>query len=111
ETEEPLADANVSLLDEQGTLLAKKTSESAGRFEFEVDVEQAYQVLGEKVGYIADSAFTNTNGLNPGDTVKVALYLDQLKQGKTFRLHNIYYDFDKFNIRKDAAVILDGLVK
>ncbi|MFD2965421.1 MULTISPECIES: OmpA family protein [Olivibacter] len=111
ETEESLADANVSLLDEQGTLLAKKTSESAGRFEFEVDVEQAYQVLGEKVGYIADSAFTNTNGLNPGDTVKVALYLDQLKQGKTFRLDNIYYDFDKFNIRKDAAVILDGLVK
>ncbi|MEH6307379.1 OmpA family protein [Olivibacter sp. CPCC 100613] len=111
ETEEPLADAEVSLLDEKGTLLARKTSELAGKFEFEVDVEEAYQVLGEKISYIADSAFTNTNGLNPGDTVKVALYLDQLKQGKTFRLDNIYYDFDKYNIRKDAAVILDGLVK
>ncbi|MFC6099974.1 OmpA family protein [Olivibacter domesticus] len=111
ESEEPLPETNVTLLDERGEVLALKTSKEKGQFEFEVDVEKAYSVLGERVGYYPDSAHTNTNGLNPGDTVKVALYLDQLKQGKTFRLDNIYYDFDKFNIRQDAAIILDGLVK
>jgi len=111
ETEDPLPDVAVALFNEKGELLAKKQSKAAGEFEFEVDVEEAYKVLGEKIAYLPDSAFTNTNGLNAGDTVKVALYLDQLKQGKTFRLDNIYYDFDKYNIRKDAAAILDGLVK
>jgi len=111
ETEDPLADVDVSLSDENGALLARKFSKSAGEFVFEVDVEEAYTVLGEKAAYMPDSAHTNTTGLHAGDTVRVALYLDQLKQGKTFRLDNIYYDFDKFNIRPDAAIILDGLVK
>jgi len=33
------------------------------------------------------------------------------KVGDTFELENIYYDFDKHNIRPDAAVILDELVR
>jgi len=111
ETEDPLPEADVTLFSEKGEVLAKKQSADAGKFEFEVEVQAAYQVLGEKVGYMPDSVFTNTNGLNAGDTVHVALYLDQLKEGKTFRLDNIYYDFDKYNIRKDAAIVLDGLVK
>ena len=31
--------------------------------------------------------------------------------GITYTLENIHYDFDKHNIRKDAAEILDGLVQ
>ena len=31
--------------------------------------------------------------------------------GKTFVLNNIYYDFDKCNIRADASVELDRLVE
>lgn len=31
--------------------------------------------------------------------------------GHKFVLENIFYDFDKYNIRKDAAVILDQLVR
>src|SRR5690606_34953517 len=33
------------------------------------------------------------------------------KVGDTFELENIYYDFDKYNIRPDAAAILDELVR
>jgi peptidoglycan-associated lipoprotein len=37
--------------------------------------------------------------------------LEKLFVGKTFRLENIYYDLDKFDIRADAAVELDKLVQ
>ena len=34
-----------------------------------------------------------------------------LSVGKTYRIENIYYDFDKWNIRRDAEKSLDSLVK
>lgn len=45
------------------------------------------------------------------DTLLVDLFLDKIELNKTFVLENIYYDFDKWNIRPDAAVELDKLVK
>lgn len=36
--------------------------------------------------------------------------VEQLEVGKTFVLRNIYYDFDKCNIRNDASKELDHLV-
>jgi len=36
---------------------------------------------------------------------------ETLAIGKTYRIENIYYDFDKWNIRKDAEHSLDSLVK
>jgi outer membrane protein OmpA-like peptidoglycan-associated protein len=43
-------------------------------------------------------------------TFNVAILLDKGTLNKTFVLENIYYDFDKFNIRPDAAEELDKLV-
>jgi outer membrane protein OmpA-like peptidoglycan-associated protein len=44
-------------------------------------------------------------------TFKTEIVLEKLFVGKTFRLENIYYDLDKFDIRADAAVELDKLVQ
>lgn len=46
------------------------------------------------------------------DTLHVALALEpEYSVGKTFVLENLYYDFDKHNIRPDAALVLDELVQ
>ncbi|MCX7861476.1 MAG: OmpA family protein [Bacteroidales bacterium] len=45
------------------------------------------------------------------DTLYVDMFLDKIELNKTFVLENIYYDFDKWNIRSDAAIELDKLVK
>ncbi len=44
-------------------------------------------------------------------TFYVHIPLEQIFVGKTFRLENIYYDLDKFDIRPDAALELDKLVQ
>src|SRR5690606_2224553 len=58
------------------------------------------------------SAKVSTEGIVRSDTIEVALLLEPIFQvGQTFELENIYYDFDKHNIRPDAAAILDELVR
>jgi len=49
----------------------------------------------------------------PKDTIQKAprdLLLDEFKIGFVWTLRNTHYDFDKWNVRKDAVPILDSLV-
>ena len=111
-TGERLPATSVTLYDGEREIVAKKSSSDTGTFEFELDREQAYKVLGQKEGYHADSAAVSTYGITKSDTLEVALLLEPVfRVGQTFELENIYYDFDKHNIRADAAAILDELVR
>ena len=111
-TGERLAATSVTLYDGVREIVAKKNSSATGTFEFVLERNQDYTVLGQKEGYHADSAKVNTQGITNADTLEVALLLEPVFQvGQTFELENIYYDFDKHNIRPDAAAILDELVR
>ncbi|MEC3881154.1 OmpA family protein [Parapedobacter sp. 10938] len=111
-TGERLPAAAVTLYDGQREIVAKKNSDEEGTFMFVLDRNQTYTVLGQKQGYHADSAKVSTMGITKSDTLEVALLLEPIfKVGQTFELENIYYDFDKHNIRPDAAEILDELVR
>ncbi|WP_188753879.1 OmpA family protein [Parapedobacter defluvii] len=102
----------VTLFDGEREIVAKQQSNHEGTFEFVLDKDRDYTVLGQKEGYHADSAKVSTQGITKSDTLEVALLLEPVFQvGQTFELENIYYDFDKHNIRPDAAVILDELVR
>ncbi len=112
QTGERLSAASVTLYDGNREIVAKKSSSSEGTFEFVLDRGKSYTVLGQKERYHADSARMNTLAITKSDTLEVALLLEPIFEvGKTFELENIYYDFDKHNIRPDAAAILDELVR
>jgi len=107
-----LADAAVTLYDGERQIVAKKTSDGSGTFAFVLNRDKAYTVLGQKEKYHADSAKVSTRGITSSDTLKVALLLEPVFEvGRTFELENIYYDFDKSDIRPDAAAVLDELVR
>ncbi len=111
-TAERLPAAAVTLFDGQRNIVAKTSSSNTGTFEFVLESNRDYTVLGQKEGYHADSAKVSTQGITKSDTLEVSLFLEPVFQvGQTFELENIYYDFDKYNIRPDAAVILDELVR
>lgn len=109
-TRQVLPDAEVSLYSTNKNLIARRKSGENGAFIFKLDKKDFFDLKGTKVGFYPDTASTWSSELYALDRRKVALYLDPLEVGKTFRLENILYDFDKDNIRKDAALILDGLV-
>ncbi len=70
-----------------------------------------YEITASKQGYFqqAKSIYTTSNRSN--DTMYVDLILDKIEENKSYAIENIYYDFDKWDIRTDASVELDKLVK
>jgi outer membrane protein OmpA-like peptidoglycan-associated protein len=109
-TKAKIADAAVTL-SSVGTILAKQMSNSDGAALFQTDDPTEYNVQAAKESYYADSLNVKIVDSDVNDTLKVTLYLDQLfEKGKTIRIENIHYNFDKDDIRADAAIILDKLV-
>ncbi|AZI26012.1 flagellar motor protein MotB [Pedobacter sp. G11] len=111
QSNEPLANAIVSLTASNGNPL-KVATNSDGSFKFDLDANMDYSIQGEKTGYrVASPENLTTKGLTTSTVLRKDLYLEKISIGKAIRLENIYYDFDKSNIRPDAAIELDKLVK
>ncbi len=90
-----------------------QTSNNEGEFRFQLNPNSDYSVYAEKKGYFSNRENISTKGLDRSKTLYVDLRLamSKLEKGSIIELKNIYYDFDKANIRPDAAIILDDLYK
>lgn len=109
---EILEAATVTLYANGRQIIAKQSSKADGTVFFELAKGTDYSVLGQKEKFYSDSATVSTKGLTKSDTLSVTLRLEPLFEiDKTIAIQNIHYDFDKDNIRKDAAKILDELVR
>src|SRR5690606_36333492 len=75
-TGERLAGTGVTLYDGNRELVAKRSSDGSGTFEFVLDPDKSYTVLGQKEKYHADSASVSTVGIKQSDTLEVALLLE-----------------------------------
>ncbi len=108
-----LGKVQVELTNKSTGKVAKVISGEDGSFSFALEPETDYSIVGTKDGYYSGIQEITTKGLNRSKTlfVKLTLCVEQLEVGKTFILNNIYYDFDKCNIRSDASIELDRLVK
>lgn len=107
---QPLVNAIVSLAGNNGQILKVQTDET-GNFKFDLVQDSDYQLTAEKTNYRADVATFATNNLKASAEIKKDLYLEKIELEKAIKLENIYYDFDQSNIRPDAAIELDKLVK
>lgn len=66
----------------------------------------------------ADKFFAISENLNLDSLIKAGykeihkdLYLAPIEIGQVFRLNNVFFDFDKFNLRPESFVELDRVVK
>lgn len=107
----PLAGATVFIYDLNGNIKVLKT-DATGVYKALVTKPTQYIVKAMSHNYIADCQQFALTELLPGSIINTPrdLLLDKLVINKTFRIDNIYYDFDKHNIREDAKTELDKLV-
>lgn len=116
ETSEILPDSKVTLFDEKFTLIKEVKSDDKGHYEFEVECEMTYYVRGEKETYeTKEQKITISNVTGKTDLpiqlekkVKPVTVGDDL--AKAFGIKMIYFDFDKSNIRPDAAYELEKIL-
>lgn len=116
-----LPNTRVSLLDGEGELMQDFVTGNDGKFFFRVYEDEDYELVGETNGYLIKRQPYSTRGkaVDPNTlrqlvtniTLDTILVLDKMELNKVFVLENIYYDFDKADIRPDAARELDKLVQ
>ncbi|TCD12077.1 flagellar motor protein MotB [Pedobacter frigidisoli] len=109
-TNQPIAGALVTLAKVNGSSIKAETDDN-GSYKFDLAKESEYNVSAEKTNYRSDVENLATIGLTTSELLKQNLFLETIVLNKAIKLENIYYDFDKSNIRPDAAVELDKLVK
>lgn len=82
-----------------------------GFYEMEIALGKVYDILGSKAGYLNNSTSFSSMEIEENEEksirrFKVTLELNKEIVGKEFTLENIYYDLDKYEIRKDAEPTL-----
>lgn len=106
-----LPESTVTLFGLAGDIISKGITDHKAEISFDIAPNTAFRLLGEKKGYHADSVLVKAIMPTRDTVIRYTMNLNPvLKVGDRFVLENIYYDFDKYNIRPDAAKILDQLV-
>ncbi len=114
----PASEVTLVALDEKGNPIpnSQRTtrSDAKGRFQFLAETDKTYKVSASKQDYFTKSETTNTNDFQKQDkdtvVATVQLVLDKIFKNIQVNISNIYYDYNKANIRPDAAKVLDTLV-
>lgn len=106
---QPVAGALVTLTKINGGS-SKVETDDQGEYKFSLSAKSAYTVSAEATSFRTDAVNLGTVYSDKMQAVQ-DLYLEPIELEKEIRLENIYYDFKKWNVRADAAIELDALVK
>ncbi|NNE26752.1 MAG: OmpA family protein [Saprospiraceae bacterium] len=104
----PLSEADVRI-ESQDTTITLRTNEG-GFFVESVNVGLDFELTARKEEYLTRTEKANTRfELEKDTTVNVEIALSRIIYDTEIVLNNIYYDFNKWNIREDAKPSLDSL--
>lgn len=114
ETQELLPGSLVVLNDKDGNKINEATVSEDASFSFELPCDTDFTLVGAQPGYLREELPAKTaNDLNVGP---MELFLDLAPELKVvdqkimININTIYFDFDKWNIRPEAAKELDKVV-
>ncbi len=110
----PLPEAKVEM--QAGKETKSFTTAGEEPVTIELSENSDYSFLASRENYLNNIAKFTTRGIgkdpnNPVQRFEVEIVLDKIFLDKEIRLENIYYDFDKWDIREDAKPTLDALAE
>ena len=116
-----LDNSTVKLTDRDNNIIEETFTGNDGSFSFIVYPEEEYYLVGEKENYFNSRVEFNTLGKTANKaklkdfitniSFEKNLILEKIILNKSIVLENIYYDLDRANIRNDAALELNKLVR
>jgi outer membrane protein OmpA-like peptidoglycan-associated protein len=108
-----LAEANVSILDDQNNIISSLKSNSKGEVSFTVECEKAYTIQAIKDGFESNS-FAVTASKKKGGSIKIDAALKPISEiitEKQVNLKPIFFEYNNSNITQQGAFELDKLVQ
>jgi outer membrane protein OmpA-like peptidoglycan-associated protein len=109
-TQKQLGDVVVKMVDENGNLRTYNSLD--GNFQFNTARDHNYVITGDKPKFVSTRAQVSTEGIKRSDadqTVSVTIYMDSISLNGEFHVTNVYYDFDKSDLRPESIASLDSL--
>jgi peptidoglycan-associated lipoprotein len=107
-TGRPLTDANVQLVGSDGLIVNAKTG-SDGGFRFMLTPNTDYVLIASREGYLNGKGRETTRGLAESKEFNVNITLTST--ARPIELPNIFYDFDRWELRPESMAALDRLVE
>lgn len=109
ETQEPIPNATVQLIDATGKIIEEITANENGEYSFQVACDETFTILAKKEDFKDDTKPLTTTGENELNH-EVDLNLTPLIIDNQIVINPIFFDFDKWNIRTDAKYELENIV-
>jgi outer membrane protein OmpA-like peptidoglycan-associated protein len=115
-TSEILPRAKISLFDNKFNPIWIVNSDDKGNYTFSVECGKTYNVRAEKETYTTKEESVSIADEDGKTKLDIALEKEECKVtigddlGKCFGIKNIYFDFDKSNIRVEAAIDLEKIL-
>ncbi len=110
--DKPVENATVRLLDNNNEQIAFLKTDSDGNFQIEVNRDMIFPIEAKEIEYETYNGQVNTNDTNDKEEMEYNIALQPVKDVEYLaEINDIYFDFDKSNIRPDAAKELDKLVE
>ncbi|WP_341215429.1 OmpA family protein [uncultured Wocania sp.] len=108
----PIPNSKITLYDDKDNQIAYMVTDENGYYQINIDRNKDYKIVGSQEKYIDDyRTFTSKNLQTELTTITANLLLNPVQDVvKLAELNTIYFDFDKHNIREDAALELDKIV-
>ncbi|MCX7606159.1 MAG: OmpA family protein [Bacteroidia bacterium] len=111
----PIPFATVTLYEVQADKLIPRdtfNTDQSASYRFTLEPGKDYRLIGNAPEYLANEVAVSTKDATKSMDLEadIDIYLDRIEIARPIVLQNIYFDFDKYDIRPDAATELDRLV-
>ncbi|NQY04870.1 MAG: OmpA family protein [Flavobacteriaceae bacterium] len=116
ETRIPLPNTVIELIDEEGNVVATKTTTEEAKFEFDIDPFDVYTIKTTRDGF--DDNIVDFES-NTGRTKDFAMTVEmdpsqaeivEVDDKMMIAIENIYFDYDKWLIKKESTISLNKIV-
>jgi len=104
----PLANANVQLVGSDGIIANVRTDDN-GAFRFMLNPNTDYVLIASREGYLNGKGRETTRGLTESKEFDVNIELTST--ARPIELPNIFYDFDRWELRPESMAALDRLIE
>src|SRR5690606_23792636 len=99
----------VKMVNDKGDM--KTYNSTDGNFAFNMQRSHTYVITGDKQGFSTTRATVNTMDVkrtDPDDTAYVTVYMEEITNA--FRVSNVYFDYDKADLRPESIAAMDSLI-
>ena len=110
-TKQPMSGAEVTLYDANQNRMASKTTGANGKVDFTVECSENYILQAAKADFVTNSGTANTQSSQAPNVEIFLSPIEEIIVEDRVVLNPILFDFDKFNIKPQAALELDKLVQ